>query len=140
MQRNVVIATPNTLMALLKAVAMGWREAQIAQEAANVARLGQQLHDRLATFAGHMASMGKSLDSTVKRFNSGVGSLEGNVLVSARRFNELGVQTGKPIPNWTKSKRRRASSGPPRCPCPRCPRSRTPPATTNPATASPAIA
>ncbi len=98
MQRNVVIATPNTLMALLKAVAMGWREAQIAQEAANVARLGQQLHDRLATFAGHMASMGKSLDSTVKRFNSGVGSLEGNVLVSARRFNELGVQTGKPIP------------------------------------------
>ena len=98
MQRNVVIATPNTLMALLKAVAMGWREAQIAQEAANVARLGQQLHDRLATFAGHMASMGKSLDSTVKRFNSGVGSLESNVLVSARRFNEMGVQTGKPIP------------------------------------------
>lgn len=98
MQRNVVIATPNTLMALLKAVAMGWREAQIAQEAANVARLGNELHDRLGTFANHMARMGKSLESTVKHFNGGVGSLEGNVLVSARRFKEMGVQTGKTIP------------------------------------------
>ena len=98
MQNKVVIATPNTLMALLKTVEMGWQEARIAQEAANVARLGQQLHERLVTFADHMAKMGKSLDSTVKNFNGGVRSLESRVLVSARRFNELGVQTGKEIP------------------------------------------
>ena len=76
MQRNVIIATPNTLMALLKAVAMGWREAQIEQEAAKVAALGQELHERLRIFAGHMVKMRSSLNSTVENFNNGVGSLE----------------------------------------------------------------
>lgn len=98
MQRNVVIATPNTLMALLKAVAMGWREAQIEEEAAKVAALGQELHDRIRIFAGHMVRMRGSLNSTVEHFNAGVGSLESRVLTSARRFKELGVATSQDIP------------------------------------------
>ena len=98
MQRNVIIATPNTLMALLKAVAMGWREAQIEEEAAKVAALGQELHDRIRVFAGHMSRMGSSLDGAVKAFNSGVGSLESRVLTSARRFSEYGVVANQDIP------------------------------------------
>ena len=98
MQRNVIIATPNTLMALLKAVAMGWREAQIEEEAAKVAALGQELHDRIRVFAGHMSRMGSSLDGAVKAFNSSVGSLESRVLTSARRFSEYGVAANQDIP------------------------------------------
>ena len=98
MQRNVIIATPNTLMALLKAVAMGWREAQIEQEAAKVAALGQELHDRLRIFAGHMVKMRSSLNSTVENFNSGIGSLESRVLTSARRFKDMGISTAQDIP------------------------------------------
>ena len=98
MQRNVVIATPNTLMALLKAVAMGWREAQIEEEAAKVAALGQELHDRIRIFAGHMVKMRSSINSTVENFNNGVGSLESRVLTSARRFKDLGIATSQDIP------------------------------------------
>ncbi len=97
MEQRVVVATPNTLMALLKTVAVGWREAQIAEEAANVASLGRELHERLNSFASHMVRVGASLDSTVKHFNSGVGSLESRVLVSARRFKDMGVSTGGDI-------------------------------------------
>lgn len=97
MERKVVIATPNTLMALLKAVSLGWQEARMAQEAANVARIGQELHDRLSTFAGHMARMGGSLESAVKHYNSGVGSLERNVMTSARRFKDMGVSSSREI-------------------------------------------
>lgn len=98
MQRNVIIATPNTLMALLKAVALGWREAQIEEEAAKVAQLGQELHDRIRIFAGHMVKMRNSLNSTVENFNSGVGSLESRVLISARRFKDMGISTSQEIP------------------------------------------
>ena len=98
MQRNVVIATPNTLMALLKSVAIGWREAQIEEEAAKVAQLGQELHDRIRIFAGHMVKMRNSLNSTVENFNSGVGSLESRVLISARRFKDMGISTSQEIP------------------------------------------
>ena len=98
MQRNVVIATPNTLMALLKAVAMGWREAQIEEEAAKVAALGQELHDRIRIFAGHMVKMRSSINSTVENFNNGIGSLESRVLTSARRFKDLGIATSQDIP------------------------------------------
>ena len=97
MEQKVVIATPSTLVALLKTVEMGWREAQLAEEAAKIGELGQQLHDRLYTFANHMENMRKSLSSTVNHFNSGVGSLERRILPSARRFKELGVQSSKEI-------------------------------------------
>lgn len=98
MQQKVVIATPNTLIALLKTVDMGWREVQLAKDAKRIGELGKELHDRLYTFAGHMANMRKSLNTTVGHFNKGVGSLEGNVLIPARKFKELGVQSSRDIP------------------------------------------
>ncbi len=98
MQRKVVIATPSTLMALLKAVAMGWREAQVAEEAARIAALGQELHDRINTFANHINDMRTSLTRTVEFFNKSVGSLESRVLISARRFKELGIASSQDIP------------------------------------------
>ena len=97
MQQKVIITTPNTLVALLKTVEMGWREARLAEEAAKIGNLGQQLHDRLYTFANHMDSMRKSLSSTVDHFNRGVGSLERNVFTSARRFKELGITSNREI-------------------------------------------
>ena len=98
LQNNVVISTHSTLVALLKTVAMGWQERKIAEEANEVARVGRELHDRLETFAGHYADVGRALNRAVNRYNDGVGSLESRVLSSARRFPELGVQTTKELP------------------------------------------
>ena len=98
MQNKVVIATPNTLMALLKTVEMGWREVRLARDAEEVGKLGRQIHERLQTWAEHMVKMGNSLNQTVRHFNSGVGSLESRVLTSARRFKELGVSSNQEIP------------------------------------------
>ena len=97
MQERVVIATPSTLMALLRTVEMGWREAKLAEDAAQIGRLGQELHDRLSTFANHMNRMGGSLSSAVGHFNSGVGSLERRVFPTARQFKELGVSSSQDI-------------------------------------------
>ena len=90
MQQRVIIATPNTLMALLKTVEMGWKEAQLAEHAVEVQKIGQELHDRLAVFAGHVAKIGSSLRGAVRSYNSAVGSFDSRVAVSARRFKELG--------------------------------------------------
>ena len=98
MQNKVVIATPNTLMALLKTVEMGWREVRLARDAEEVGKLGRQVHERLQTWADHMVRMGNSLNQTVRHFNSGVGSLESRVLTSARRFKELGIASSEDIP------------------------------------------
>ena len=98
MQQRVIIATPNTLMALLKTVEMGWKEAQLAEHAMEVQKIGQELHDRLAVYAGHVARVGTSLRSAVRSYNSAVGSFDSRVAVSARRFSELGVPTTEEIP------------------------------------------
>lgn len=100
MEQKVVITTPNTLMALLKTVAMGWREVTLAQEAAEIGRLGQELHDKLFTFASHMEKTRKALQSTLTHFNRSVASLDGrnSVLDHARKFKELGIPTSKEIP------------------------------------------
>ena len=99
MQQRVIIATPNTLMALLKTVEMGWKEARLAEHAVEVQRIGQELHDRLAVYAGHVAKVGGSLRSAVRSYNSAVGSFDSRVAVSARRFTELGVPTTEDIPD-----------------------------------------
>ena len=99
MERRVVIATPNTLMALLKTVEMGWREVQLAKDAREIGRLGRELHDRIQTWASHMVKMESTLSRTVDHFNSSVGSLESMVLTSARRFKELGVPSDQDIPS-----------------------------------------
>ncbi len=98
LQNNVVISTHSTLVALLKTVAMGWQERQLADEAQEIGTLGRELHDRLEVFAGHYADIGTALNRAVNRYNDGVGSLESRVLTQARRFPQLGVQTTKELP------------------------------------------
>jgi len=96
---GVIVATPSTLIALLKAVAYGWRQAAVAENAAVIRDLGQELHKRLSGFVAHLARAGRSLGAAVDAYNSALGSLERQVLPGARRFTELGAATGEPIPS-----------------------------------------
>jgi DNA recombination protein RmuC len=89
--RNVVLATPSTLIALLRTVAQGWQHEVLNAQAREVQRLGQELHARLGSMAGHLDRVGRSLNASVVAYNQAMGSLEGRVLVSARRFVDLGV-------------------------------------------------
>jgi DNA recombination protein RmuC len=87
--RNIVIATPSTLVALLRTIAYTWRQEALAKNAEEIHQLGKDLYQRLATFGDHFAKIGSSLNSAVNKYNQAVGSLEGRVLVSARKFAEL---------------------------------------------------
>lgn len=98
LREQVIIATPTSFMALLKAVAYGWRQVALAENAEQIRDRARELHDRLATFGEHLDRLGRALGQSVDNYNRAVGSLERQVLPSARRFNELGVQTKKRIP------------------------------------------
>jgi DNA recombination protein RmuC len=89
--QNVIIASPATLMALLKAASYGWRQESIADNAREISQLGQELHTRLSTMSDHLARMGKGLDTARDSYNSAIASFETRVLVSARKFKELGA-------------------------------------------------
>ena len=89
--QNVIIASPATLMALLKAASYGWRQESIADNAREISQLGQELHTRLSTMAEHFARMGKGLDTARDSYNAAMASFESRVLVSARKFKELGA-------------------------------------------------
>jgi len=88
---NVVIATPTTLIALLRTVAYTWRQEALARNAAQVHQLGKELHSRLATMGNHVAKLGRSLDTAITSYNQTVSSLESRVLVTARKLTELRV-------------------------------------------------
>jgi DNA recombination protein RmuC len=87
--RQVVLATPTTLIALLRTVAHGWSHEALAEQAREIHRLGRELHERLASMNGHLDQLGRSLNAAVGHYNTAVGSLESRVLVSARRFGDL---------------------------------------------------
>jgi len=96
---RVLIVTPTTLIALAKAIAFGWRQEKLAEDAQQIARLGRELYRRLAAMGGHVVDLGKGLENAVKHYNSFVGSLESRVMPQARRFNEIEVDgTQDPLP------------------------------------------
>jgi len=98
MQKKVVLATPTTLIALLRSAAYLWQQEKITQNAKEISNLGKEVYERLKTFLGHFQTVGTSMERAVESYNKAVGSMESRVLVSARKFKELGAAAGDEIP------------------------------------------
>ncbi|MCV2396402.1 DNA recombination protein RmuC [Actinotalea sp. M2MS4P-6] len=111
-QRNVVVATPSTLLALLRTVAYGWRQDSLAANAQAVLDLGRELHGRLSTLGTHVARLGRAIDTATTAYNQTVASLETRVLVSARRFAALDVVDGELEPPRAVTSRAAVPSAP----------------------------
>ncbi|SMF21742.1 DNA recombination protein RmuC [Pseudobacteriovorax antillogorgiicola] len=94
-EQRVVVATPTTLIALLRTVALAWRQETLAANSKHIARLGKDLHQRVCDFSYHMADMGKHLKNSVGSYNKAVGTLETRLLVTTRKFKSLGIEEGK---------------------------------------------
>lgn len=98
LKNKVILATPTSIVALLRAVAFGWRQIAVAENAEKIRELGEDLYHRLATFAEHLQKLGKHLDTSVEQYNKAMGSLDRQVLSGARKFTELGIEKKKTIP------------------------------------------
>jgi DNA recombination protein RmuC len=96
--RSVVLATPTTLMALLRAVGYGWRQEQLTEHAEEAGRLGKDLYERMAVLTEHLNDVGQALGKSVLSYNKAIGSLETRILPAARRFKDLGISSEKEIP------------------------------------------
>jgi DNA recombination protein RmuC len=116
MRQNIMLATPTSLIALLKVISYGWKQTALAENAKEVRQLGEELYKRLAVFGEHLGRLGKSLGGSVDSFNRAVGSLEQQVLPAARRFPELGLRVTReidpiePIASLTRSPRAESES------------------------------
>jgi len=97
LSQQIILATPTSFVALLKAVAYGWRQLALADNALEIRQLAEDLYGRLTTFVTHMNKVGRQLASSVESYNKAVGSLERKVLPGARKFVELGIQTKKEL-------------------------------------------
>ena len=97
LRQRIILTTPTSFVALLRAVAYGWRQEQLAANAERIREVGEELYRRLAVFADHLARLGKGLDTAVDNYNRAVGSFETKVLTGARRFTELGVAPTKAL-------------------------------------------
>ena len=95
--KGVFLSSPATLVALLKSVAYGWRESRLTENSEEIARLGAELHNRVGTMADHLARLGRGIATTTKAFNDAVGSFEGSVTVTTRKFEELGAKSGREV-------------------------------------------
>ncbi|MDE0828244.1 MAG: DNA recombination protein RmuC, partial [Vicinamibacterales bacterium] len=104
--QRVVPASPLALIALLRAVAYGWQQERIARNAETVSTLGRELYERIYRLAGHLDELGRGVTRTVDAYNKTVGTIESRVLVTARRFKELGVSAAEPIPDIAPVERR----------------------------------
>jgi DNA recombination protein RmuC len=98
LRSKVVLASPSSLMALLKVIAFGWRQHQLAENAEQIRTIGADLHGRLVVFADHLADVGKALNKAVGSHNAAVGSFESRLLPGARKFAELGVEAKSELP------------------------------------------
>ncbi|MFQ5991349.1 MAG: DNA recombination protein RmuC [Nitrospiraceae bacterium] len=96
--RRIVIATPSSLIALLHAVAYGWRQEQLSEHAQQAGRLGKELFERMSVLAEHLGEVGQALDKSVQAYNRAVSSIEARVLPAARKFKELGIASDKDVP------------------------------------------
>lgn len=96
--QRVLLASPTNLISLLQMAFHGWRQARLAESAEEIARIGRELHERIATFGEHFTKLGRSLEKSVTDFNGTVASLEGRVLPAARRFEDLGAKSKKDLP------------------------------------------
>jgi len=95
---KVVLATPSSLVALLRAIAYGWRQEALAENAEHIRTVGEELYERLSTFAGHLDRLGTSLNRSVESYNKAVGSFDSRVLPGARKFTEMGIRSKKEFP------------------------------------------
>lgn len=97
-QQGVILASPSTLIGLLHAVAVGWREANLAEDARELQQLGSELHERAAKVFEYAEGLGNAIKSTVNQYNNLAGSMEGRLAVTLRRFEESGIRSGKDLP------------------------------------------
>src|SRR5439155_12316587 len=99
LRNRVIVATPTTLMALLKAIEFGWRQEEVSLNAEEIRKHGKDLYDRIVVLAGHFARLGTSLDAAIGQDNNAVASLEARLLVTARKIGELGARSDKELPD-----------------------------------------